>query len=172
MTRGVELTWEGGEHRFLLTIPLLRALQQKCDAGPPWILQRLQSGAWHVDDVVGTLRLGLEGGGMQKEDARSLISKHVEGDDSIALSKLVFPAIAVLMEALYGLDDDQPGEGEAGEDKATPSRSRAASGGSHNSTNRPASSQSTSTKRRSGNGGARSKATSKPTARKKKSRPA
>ena len=147
MTRGVELTWEGGEHCFLLTIPLLRALQHKCDAGPLWVLGRLQSGQWLIEDVIETLRLGLEGGGMDKDDARRLIARLTE-DDRIVLTRFVTPAIAVLMEALYGLEDDPPGKPQAGgRRKATTkkTRSRAENGASRNSTEPPASSGSTST---------------------------
>lgn len=108
MARGVDLTWPGGEHTFLLTIELLRALQEKCDAGPAWVLARLGSQQWRVDDVVSTIRLGLEGGGLDKEEARRLVKRHVEDRP---LTESVLTAQAVLMAALYGGEEaTEPGE--------------------------------------------------------------
>lgn len=105
-----DITWAGGEHSFDLRIEHLRALQDLCDAGPQWILGRLGSGQWMVDDVVSTIRLGLEGGGLAKEDARKLVRKFVEDQP---LTQAVVTARTVLMLALYGDPDDQPGEAEA-----------------------------------------------------------
>ena len=119
--RPTEITWAGGESHFLLTIDLLRALQQKCDAGPEWILNRLRTGQWLVDDVIQPIRLGLEGGGMAKEAARRLVETHVE-DRPLSLS--VITAQVVLMSSLYDTAEDDPvGEGQAGVEMA-PSHSR------------------------------------------------
>jgi len=99
--RGLDLTWAGGEHTFSLTIDLLRALQQRCDAGPAWVLHRLQTKAWHVDDVLATIMLGLEGGGLSKEEARRLTRVHVENSP---IAKSVLVAQLILMHALYSED--------------------------------------------------------------------
>lgn len=99
MARGMDVTWAGGEHTFALPIELLRAMQDKCDAGPAWILARLASKQWLVDDVVQPIRLGLEGGGMPKEDARKLVRKYVEDRP---LTESVITAHTVLAAALYG----------------------------------------------------------------------
>lgn len=109
-----DMTWAGGQHDFALPIELLRALQDKCDAGPAWILARLGSKQWYVDDVVTTIRLGLEGGGVDKETARKLVKKHVEDRP---LTESVLTASAILMGALYGGDDDgdKGGDDESGE---------------------------------------------------------
>lgn len=126
-----EITWAGGEHAFDLKIEHLRALQDRCDAGPEWILARLSNKQWHVNDVVDTIRLGLEGGGMEKSDARKLVQRYVE-DRPLTLS--VLTAQAVLMMALYGDPDDQPGEAGAGEGQPTRTRDREESGASTTST--------------------------------------
>jgi hypothetical protein len=126
-----EITWAGGEHAFDLKIEHLRALQDRCDAGPEWILARLSNKQWHVNDVVDTIRLGLEGGGMEKTDARKLVQRYVE-DRPLTLS--VLTAQAVLMMALYGDPDDQPGEAGAGEGQPTRTRDREESGASTTST--------------------------------------
>jgi Phage tail tube protein, GTA-gp10 len=105
---GIELTWAGGEHNFSLPIEQLRALQQKCDAGPEWILMRLSNRQWLVDDVTETIRLGLEGGGLSKPDARKLVQNFVEDRP---LTESLKTAQLVLMTALYSADlDDVPGE--------------------------------------------------------------
>jgi len=127
------LTWAGGEHDFDLRLEHLRSLQDKCDAGPQWILMRLTSKQWYIDDVIQPIRLGLEGGGMEKEAARKLVQKFVE-DRPLTLS--VLTAQAVLMVALFGDEDDQPGEPKAGA-KTTQTRSRVANGNSTASTNGP-----------------------------------
>lgn len=108
--RGVDLTWAGGEHSFALPIEMLRALQDKCDCGPAWTLARLSNGQWHVDDVVSTIRLALEGGGLSKDESRKLVKKHVEDRP---LTESVLTAQAILMAALYGGEE----ESDAGEQK-------------------------------------------------------
>ena len=120
--RGVEVTWAGGEHNFHLPIELLRALQDKCDAGPAWILNRLSTKQWRVDDVIQPIRLGLEGGGMDKQDAYALAKRHVEDQP---LHGSVDTAMVVLMAALFGAEEDPVGESEAGADKTTENSSLA-----------------------------------------------
>lgn len=130
--RGVDITWTGGEHQFLLTIELMRALQSKCDAGPQWILSRLSSGQWFVDDVIQPIRLGLEGGGLPKEEARRLVKTYVEDRP---LTESVVTAQAVLMSALFGSEEDAVGEKKAGTESPTVTRSQEESGNSQTSTN-------------------------------------
>ena len=138
--RPIDLIWAGGEHSFLLAIDHLRALQEKCDAGPVWVLTRLRSGQWYVDDVIQPIRLGLEGGGIDKDEARRLVQKHVE-DRPLAESVLI--AQAVLAAFLFGDDegDDPVGESVAG---ANMTRSRAENGAGPASTHGAASSPATS----------------------------
>lgn len=75
--RPFELEWNGGEHKFMLTIDHLKALQQKCDAGPFWSFKRLRGGDWRVDDVIQPIRLGLEGGGKESDEATELVRQAV-----------------------------------------------------------------------------------------------
>lgn len=138
---GKQITWAGGEHEFDLKIEHLRALQDRCDAGPEWILARLSNKQWHVNDVVDTIRLGLEGGGMEKGEARKVVQRYVE-DRPLTLS--VLTAQAVLLLALYGDPDDQPGEPDAGTGKSTRTRDPEENGASTASTSGPASSNATS----------------------------
>lgn len=126
----VTLTWPGGEHDFALRIEHLRALQDRCDAGPGWVLARLGSGQWRVEDVTETIRLGLEGGGMEKKDARRLVEMHVQ----TALAMSVLTAQAVLMSTLYGSDpDDEIPSGEAEGETGNPISPEESSGGADSS---------------------------------------
>lgn len=129
--RAVDLTWAGGEHPFLLTIELLRALQDKCDAGPALIMDRLATGAWRVDDVIQPIRLGLEGGGMSKPEALVLVRRFVE---ERPLSPSVLTARNVIVASLYGVDDDPLGETEGEVGTENPTLSETDAGGSPDST--------------------------------------
>ena len=135
--KGVSLVWPGGEHSFLLNIDHLKALQQKCDAGPGFILGRLQTGSWHVEDVLETIRLGLIGGGMGTAAARELVDRAVIGEP---LAKFVITATLVLASAIVGADeeDNAPGEADAG-GVTEENPSRAENGDLPTSTSPPAS---------------------------------
>ncbi len=106
--------WEGGEHSFALRMRDLRALQEKCDAGPEHIMNRIRTGEWEVDDVYETIRLGLIGGGMAVDEANTLCRKVFERCH-ILRDGLKLDALAILMFSLLGPPDDQP-EKPAGEE--------------------------------------------------------
>lgn len=103
----IELVWPGGEHAFRLRIGELQALQDKCDAGPELILQRIRLGAWQVNDLFETLRFGLIGGGMDRDEARNLVRNVC---DRTPWMDLKTPAVEVLAAALIGVPDDPAGE--------------------------------------------------------------
>ncbi|PHP68180.1 hypothetical protein CSC94_05885 [Zhengella mangrovi] len=110
------MIWAGGEHEFTLRLGELRALQASCDAGPYFVLQRLSSGRWLVEDVIEPIRLGLLGAGMDRAEVNRLVERHVEGKP---LLQSAMTAQAILTAALIGEEDDpvgdEPGEPEAGE---------------------------------------------------------
>ncbi len=108
--RETTITWPGGEHEFKLTIEHLRALQQHCNAGPGFVYTRLTTGAWMVDDIIQPIRLGLEGGGMDKREATELVAKYVE---EAPLTRLILTAVTIIGNALYEpeeADEDILGE--------------------------------------------------------------
>lgn len=112
----IELTWPGGEHAFCLRLGELRAIQDRCDAGPGWVLARLSSGQWRVEDVIEPIRHGLEGGGMEKQAAGKLATAMAEEN----LGRCVLTARYLMEIALHGVQDDpvggkRPGEPGAGE---------------------------------------------------------
>ncbi len=106
---GELINWLGGEHTFALKIGDLRALQQNCDAGPEQIARRFADGSWRIDDLVETIRLGLIGGGMEREKAMWLINRTVDQHGWLALKPTAY---AVISSALMGPGDDPVGEPE------------------------------------------------------------
>ena len=126
----VELNWPGGEHAFRLRLGELQALQEKCDAGPEMVLQRIRLGVWQVNDLVETLRLGLIGAGMERDAARKLV---VDAFERTPLMEFKTPAIEVLAAALIGVPDDPAGEPSPAGDP-TPTTDATAAGSSAPST--------------------------------------
>lgn len=108
----ISVAWGDGEHRFRLAIGQLRELQEKADAGPAEILDRLSSGRWRINDVRETVRLGLIGGGMSPPEAHKLTVRYV--DDRPWLESVPI-AQAVLMAALIGVPEEPVGKEAAAE---------------------------------------------------------
>ena len=126
----VTMTWPGGEHQFRLALAQMEGLQQKTDAGPEWLLMRLQTGQWAAAELFETLRFGLIGGGMDYGLAAKTVR---DAFDRHPLISFKVPALAVLTASLYGPADDQVGKpSPAG--ATTPSHSPAGDGGSAAST--------------------------------------
>lgn len=111
----VVMTWPGGEHSFVLNIGGLLALQQICDAGPNVILNRLQTGAWNIEDIRSVLRLGLIGAGMDATKAKHLVHDCMK---SVPLLEFVMPAHIILAAALVGAvgEDDADSEDQDSSD--------------------------------------------------------
>ena len=103
----ITITWPGGEHPFRLALAQLEGLQQKCDAGPEWLLMKMRSGQWAATDLFEVLRFGLIGGGMQPVDALKAVR---DTFDRHPLILFKVPAMEVLMASLYGPPDDAVGK--------------------------------------------------------------
>lgn len=103
----VEIEWADGTHKFRLPLGQLRELQDKCNAGPAEILNRLRLQTWRVDDVREIIRLGLIGGGVPPLDALTLVVRYV---DQRPWMESVPTATAILLAALVGIPDNQPGK--------------------------------------------------------------
>ena len=110
----ITLEWADGDYTFALKIKQLIELQELCDAGPPYILTRLQSGTWRVNDVRETIRIGLIGGGMASHEALKMVKRHVD-DEPLAYNALVAQAVisAALFGAPEGAEDSPPEKPEA-----------------------------------------------------------
>jgi hypothetical protein len=110
--RGSEtIVWPGGEHSFRLGIGELRAIEQRSDAGCAVILMRLIGQQWKIDDVIGPIRLGLVGGGMEERLAQKAVESALEVASPYALA---VTAAEVLRRFVMWETDDQPGESVAG----------------------------------------------------------
>lgn len=109
-----DITWAGGEHAFALKVAHLRAIQDKTDCGPEFVMRRLLSPDWRVDDVCQVVRLGLEGGGMEADGARKLVRDHLE-EKPENLKPTAMVAGMILMDSIFVSDDNDDGDdsGEA-----------------------------------------------------------
>jgi hypothetical protein len=106
MSRDGALTadWADGTHEFRLAWGQLIELQEACDAGPYYILQRLFDGSWRVEYISQVMRLGLIGGGMPPPKALALVRRYVEERPPM---ENVLWAQAVLSAALMGARDEE-----------------------------------------------------------------
>lgn len=106
----VVFDWGDGTYSFRLAWGQLIELQEKCDAGPYVILQRLQAGAWRMEDIGNIIRLGLIGGGMPAADALKKTRTYVEAFPPF---ENLMPAQVILGAALMGAPDEAVGEDDA-----------------------------------------------------------
>ena len=106
----VELVWAGDLRKFRLGIDELLALQDKCDAGPQEIANRLRLQTWRVQDIHQTIRLGLLGGGTDAKLAQRLVDEQAS-PGKLASSALI--AFAVIVSAIQGDEKDPVGKKDA-----------------------------------------------------------
>lgn len=99
----VTLDWGDGTYDFALKWGQLAELQEKTDAGPFVILQRLSNGYWKVQDIANVIRLGLIGGGMKPVDALKLVRTYVEDRPPM---ENVLTAQAILAAGVMGAPDE------------------------------------------------------------------
>lgn len=105
----IELDWADGTHSFRLAWAQLAELQEKTDAGPYMVLQRLAAGAWRVEDLSNIIRLGLIGGGMTPADALKKVRAYVE--ERPPAESVIF-AQGILMAGLYGAPEEDLGNAD------------------------------------------------------------
>jgi hypothetical protein len=105
--------WGDGEHRFRLRVKELLELESKCDAGIYAVFRRLAAGAWYVNDVRETVRLGLIGSDDCKPaEAAKLVKQYC---DERPLVESLETALLILNKTLTPPDDivkkkpDDPG---------------------------------------------------------------
>lgn len=103
-------------YSFRLAWGELVELQEKTDCGPLFLLNRLQSGTWKVQDISSIIRLGLVGGGMEPARAVQLTKRYVEERPPLENHALAF---AVLSAALMGAPEEPVGESVAADQKGS-----------------------------------------------------
>lgn len=122
MSRHGEITlpWGDGDYKFRLGYGELRQLQEACDAGAPFIGDRLRDGNYRVEYIRETIRIALIGGGLRQDEALQKIRLFCE--PHLEENRLV--AYAIIRSALIGTDDEKLGKplGAAMKKKATGSR--------------------------------------------------
>lgn len=127
----VTLVFGDGEHTFRLPVAQLLELQEKTEAGPLELYDRLRGRNWRVTDLRETIRLGLIGGGMAPADAVRMVQRYVDGRP---LLESVTVAAMVIMAALAMPEAVEPGKPEAatemGVSPPSPSTEPAPSSGS------------------------------------------
>ena len=116
-----KLVWAGGEHYFLFDIGHLRALEKSLDAGVAPILLRLLNGTWGVNDVLETLRLGMQGGGMLEKDALRAIESAYPSSNLYELSVTAARILTMFVAWPTGKGEDEPKDDPSGEAKAASS---------------------------------------------------
>jgi hypothetical protein len=117
----ITIIWGGGEDVFnLAKVGLILDLEDKCKAGIGVIAGRLENGAYGLNDVRETIRLGLIGGGATPERAMTAVKSHVDGNVN-GLAPSVLVAYGIIRAALFGSPQDDP-VGSQGDDagKAKP----------------------------------------------------
>jgi hypothetical protein len=107
MSRSAKITafFGDGDHDFALRIGECEELQELLDCGLAESLQRVE--AVRVNDIRQVLRLGLIGGGMSKEDAFRLVTRHLTPGDLGACAVL---AARVVGAAIVGSPEELLGE--------------------------------------------------------------
>jgi len=110
----VSLDFADGTYTFRLAWGELEELQEKCDAGPYVVLERLHNRSWRIKDISETIRLGLVGGGLEPTKALTLIRRYVT--DRPPLENLTLSQ-AVLSAGLVGAPEEKVGEQEAASQK-------------------------------------------------------
>lgn len=109
----ITLDFGDGTYEFRLAWAQLIALQEKTDAGPYFILQRLVNGDWRVQDIAEIIRQGLIGGGKTPVEATKLVKLYVEQRPLMETDGPLTTAVKVLNAALEGNEEERD-LGEAG----------------------------------------------------------
>lgn len=112
----IELTWADAERRFRIAIGEFRSLQESVNArriaieaqpiGPSALLHALRTNNAWPDDVRDVLKAGLVGGGETYQAAQRLLARHFDNKPLLEHMKVAF---LVLLAALVGVPDDEPG---------------------------------------------------------------
>jgi hypothetical protein len=99
------LTWADGKYAFRLGWGELALLQEATDCGPLFLLERLAGKHWRIGDISHSIRLGLQGGGMEPAAATKLVESYVESRPPM---ENVMLAYAVVAAGVQGAPDEPP----------------------------------------------------------------
>ncbi len=133
MSRSAKITLLFDQPRdFRLGIGQLEELQERCDAGPEEIFDRLKTNRWRTQDVQQTLRLGLIGAGETVGVAALLIERNAGPGQLIEWKD---HCRGILYAAMAGAPDEDDDEDDtSGEAQGETTRSPDENSGSEPST--------------------------------------
>ena len=97
---------------FRLGIGQLEELQERTDAGPEELFNRLRTDRWRTADIQQTLRLGLIGAGESVTRAAVLVERNASVGNLIEWKD---HCRAILYAAMAGAPDEEDGDPDAGE---------------------------------------------------------
>lgn len=106
----VTLPWADGDYTFSLKWKQLIELQEKLDAGPGYILDKMWQNNWKVEYISEIIRLGLIGGDQTPANALNLVRTYVETRPPLENLSL---AQAILAISLQGAPEEEKGEAKA-----------------------------------------------------------
>lgn len=123
LTNRITLEFGDGEYVFALNGREVEELQKLCGApdakgnyvphGFGIIYQRAALGAWFHSDIYQTIRLGLEGGGLDPVKATRVAKAYAQPPYRAGVvGGPEKTALAVLSAAMHGFEDLPPGEAE------------------------------------------------------------
>lgn len=98
----VSAEWCGETRHFRLTVGGILELEQKCAAPFGTVFARVNSGDYHVTDLLQVVRLGLIGGGLSPRDAAAAMEMHAF--PARPLAELHTVARIVLAAAVVGFE--------------------------------------------------------------------
>lgn len=127
MSRKTEVRIDfAGERRTFDLSPVgcIRRLQDACDAGAAFVLNRLIDGSWRYDDLREPIIQGLVGGGLPQREAQGLVEKWLDPEPK---QQFIPVAQAVILAWLAGAEEEDLGEsmGEAEVSSHSPEESSA-----------------------------------------------
>ena len=97
--------WADGAYTFRLSVAGIIELEQKCDAPFAVIFGRLNSGAFKLNDIRETVRLGLVGGGLASAKAQTLVEDYI-----MPLAESLPIARAIVGAVMFGFEASPLGE--------------------------------------------------------------
>lgn len=99
------IDWADSSYTFRLGNAELILLQEATDCGPYFLLDKLGSKHWRVQEISHTIRLGLIGGGATPEAALKLVRAYVEARPPMENVKFAY---AILAAGVMGAPDEPP----------------------------------------------------------------
>lgn len=123
----VESDFGGETRRFRLRLRELEIMQERCDAGPMEILERLARHKWRVQDVRQPILLGLEGAGTPPAKALPLVRRYV---DDVGVANAVALAYEIVEASIFLPKEVAEASGKAEAEAETTTTAASPSAGS------------------------------------------